>query len=146
MATLIGFGVGLLLVGVVLVGPNVIKNLPAISLPKFSLPKISLPQTPKKISITPSPTPLSKPLTIDSPLSETIEVKAETLVSGATYPNAVVVIAGEESETVVIANTGGKYAGKVSLLEGKNEIIVVSHTNGATYSQSVTVFYTPEEL
>lgn len=142
LATLIGFGIGLVITGLLILGPNMVKSFPKISLPQISLPKAQ-PKT------QPTPTPKKQqPLTIDSPLPEAIENKSNELVSGVTTPKAVVVVAGPVDETVVSANEEGKYAGSVALVEGKNDLIVTSYVQGETNVQTakVTVFYTPEEL
>lgn len=146
LATVIGFGIGLLIMGAVLVGPSIAMSLPALKLPTFTLPSFSLPKATRNTSNTPKPTPLAKPLTIDSPLSDSIEQNASVLVSGSTYPNATVVIEGEDDPSVVVANEKGSYAGKLSLLEGKNTITVTSYDNGHSYVQEINVFYTPEEF
>lgn len=142
LATLIGFGIGLIITGILIVGPNVAKSFPKISMPQISLPKAQ----PKN---QPSPTPKKEQrLTLDSPLPEAIENKASELVSGTTTPGAVVLIAGPVDETVISANNEGKYAGTLTLAEGKNDIVVTSYVPGEPNVQTakVMVFYTPEEL
>jgi hypothetical protein len=153
LATFIGFVVGLLVTGLVLYGPGLTKNFPKIQLPKFSfsLPKFSKP--------TPTPTPTLKDskkehaVTIESPLADAIEQGDKVLVSGSTTPSSTVVISGAMDEIVIEANGDGKYAGKVALSEGKNDITVVSfpaspadgQQSGTAATQTVSVFYTPEE-
>jgi len=95
------------------------------------------------------PTPTPKPgegLTIQSPLPEAIETKNETLVSGTVAPDSMVVIETDTTETVAVANSQGSYAGKITLREGKNDIIVTSYTQGKVQTQTVTVYYTPEDF
>jgi len=141
LATLIGFGIGLVITGLLLLAPDALKSLPklSITLPKIAFPK-SLPST--------TPTPPSSPykLTIESPLSDSIANKAELLVSGTALPESTVVIAGPEDETVIVTKEDGQYAGKITLSEGKNEIEVTGHSRQGQQSQTVTVFYTPEEF
>ena len=141
LATVIGFGIGLFITGGFLYGPTLVKSLPKIHIPKFSF---------SGKSKNPSPAPLSKTLptslTISSPLSESIEEKSETLVSGTAIPESTIIIAGVLDEAVVPANSEGTYAGKITLTEGKNEISVISYQDGNEQSQTITVFYTPEEL
>jgi hypothetical protein len=134
LATLIGFGIGLLITGLLLVGPNITK----------SLPKIKLPTTAS--TTTPTPTPSQFTVTIESPLAEAIENSTDVLVSGVTSPGSTVVIAGSVDDTAVVAQADGKYAGKVTLTEGKNDIIVTSYQQTKQASQTVTVYYTPESL
>lgn len=141
LATLIGFGIGLLITGLLLVGPNITKTLPNIN-----LPAVTLFQSKQKSTPTPTPTPSQFSVTIESPLAGTIENSTDLLVSGVTAPGSTVVIAGSVDDTVVVAQTDGKYAGKITLTEGKNDIIVTSYQQTKQTSQTVTVYYTPESL
>lgn len=140
LATLIGFGIGLCITGIFLLGPSVIK-----SMPKLTLPKISLQQKNPKTQNTPTPTPIKQFVTIDSPLPDAIEVKSDLLVSGTTNSNATVVVQGQTNEDIVVVKEDGKYAGKVTLVEGKNDITATSYLNGMPVSQSVTVYFTEEK-
>lgn len=144
-ATLIGLGIGLLLTGIILVGPNVLKSFPNIKFPTFtfSMPNISWLQ--KK----PTPGPTAIPevphaVTIDSPLPDAIEATASVLVSGSTSKESKVVIQGIVDDIVILTNGDGKFAGKVTLTEGKNDILVTSYHLLQSATQKVTVYYTPE--
>lgn len=140
-ATLIGFGIGLLITGGFLLGPTIIRSLPQVTFPKFSFSGNK-----SKTSPTPTQQPESTGLSIHSPLPDTIEDKDEILVSGTTSSNAVIVLVGPNGEIVVSADNDGKYAGKITLVEGKNDITVTSYKDTEEQSQEVTVFYTPEKL
>ncbi len=148
LATFIGFIVGLIVTGLVLYGPGFAKNFPKIQFPKlsFSLPSFGKGKT------TPTPTPqltqTSKEhaVIIESPLTDALEQSDKVLVSGTTSTSSTVVISGPVDEIVIEANGDGKYAGKVSLSEGKNDITVFSfQKSGAVAQATVSVFYTPEE-
>jgi len=134
LATLIGFGIGLCITGLLLVGPNITKALPKIQLPKTA----SAPA--------PTPTPSQLTVTIESPLAEAIENSTDLLVSGVTHPGSTVVIAGSVDDIAVVAQTDGRYAGKITLAEGKNDITVTAYINTKQVVQTVTVYYTPESL
>ncbi len=138
LATLIGFGIGLLITGVLIVSPNIVK-----SLPRFSLPQVSFFKTSPKPTPTPAATPTG--LTIDSPLADTIADKDGLLISGKTASGATVVIQGPLDEDVKVA-ADGKYAGKITLVEGKNEVTVTSYDGTKPLTQIVTVYYTPEDF
>ena len=142
LATVIGFGVGLIIAAAIFLGPSLIKNFPSITWPNFASLKR---KTSDKAKPTPTPM-LTDTLTIQSPLPEAIEPKNETLVSGSVTPDSTVVIETEGTEAVVISNAQGSFAGKISLGEGKNDIIVTSYTKGKAQSQTVTVYYTPEDF
>ncbi len=142
LATIIGFGVGLIIAAAIFLGPSLIKNFPSIKWPNFSSLKLKTNNTAK-----PTPKPaLSDTLTIQSPLPEAIEPKNETLVSGSVTPDSIVVIEAEGTETVAVSNEQGSFAGKITLGEGKNDIVVTSYTKGKVQSQTVTVYYTPEDF
>lgn len=145
LATIIGFGIGLVIAGIVFMGPAIAGNLPNFKLPNLSFfTKMLEKKTP---STTPTPTPTNpSDLTIESPLAESIEPKNETLISGTTHPNATVVLEGTTSESVATANAKGAYAGKLTLSEGKNEIVVTSYSDKGVFSQTVTVYYTEEQF
>lgn len=146
LATFIGFVVGLVVTGLVLYGPSLTKNLPKIQFPKFSF------SLPKKADTKPSPTPTvtvsngKHSVTIESPLPDALEQSDKVLVSGTTSPSSTVIISSSIDEVVVQTNGDGKYAGKVTVSEGKNDITVTSiQKPDAVATQTVSVFYTPEE-
>ncbi|HLD24606.1 MAG TPA: hypothetical protein VJB96_01680 [Patescibacteria group bacterium] len=144
LATIIGFGIGLVIAAGVFLGPSLFKNMPQLRLPDLS----SLLNT-FKTSENREPTPTPKPnetLTIQSPLADSIEPKNETLISGMTAPEAIVVIEGESTETVAVANAQGAFAGKIALGEGKNDIVVTSYSKDNVQTQTVRVYYTPEDF
>lgn len=140
LATLIGFGIGLCITGIFLLGPSVIK-----SMPKLSLPRISLPQQKSNNPITPTPAPEKQFITIDSPLPDALEAANDLLVSGTTNRNATVVVQGTANEDVVATKDDGKYAGNITLAEGKNDITATSYLGGTPVSQTVTVYFTEEK-
>ena len=135
LATLIGFGIGLLITGLLLVGPNILPLLPKIQRPKHSL-----------VTPTPTPTPKTNDLIIESPLPDSIENISALLVSGSAPPNTTIVIAGPSDESVVAVTQDGKFAGKLTLVEGKNDITVTALSKDKTSAQNVTVYYTEESL
>ena len=141
LATLIGFGIGLLITAMLLVGPKLLVYLPNIS---FSIPKFNVSQS------VPTTTPTQAPkdffVTIDSPLPDSIESDKEVLVSGSTIGGSTVVIQGNINDAAAETNADGKFAGKVTLVEGKNDIIVISYLKDNRASHTITVFYTPEAL
>lgn len=142
LATLIGLALGLLIAGTFIFGPGLVKALPTIKLPTITLPKTAPKTTPA-----PSPMPQDFTVTITAPLPDAIEPKEDVVVSGATQAGATVVIAGPMDEDVVIAGTDGAYAGKVTAVEGKNEITVTAYGEGGKQAQStVTIYYTEEEF
>ncbi len=134
LATLIGLGMGLLITGVIVIGPNLLKLIPKISFPKIAF------QTTKPASLTPTPTQIFS-FTIDSPIADSVVNTSDLLLSGNSFPGATVVVAGATDEDVVAAGANGKYAGTVTLAEGKNDIIVTSYSGEKKDSKTVTIFY-----
>lgn len=139
LATLIGFAIGLCITGLLLVGPKLAGYLPKFS---FSMPKFAKSQ-PKPEA---SPTPSAFALVIDSPLPDSIESEKEVLVSGSSAAGATVVIQGNTNDSAVAVNADGKFAGKIQLIEGKNDISVTSYLKDKKTTQTISVYYTPEEL
>lgn len=135
LATLIGFGIGLLITGLLLVGPNLLR-----AFPKFAMPQ-------NTSAPTPTPTPAAFTVTVDSPLPDAIESTEELLVTGTTTePGATIIIGGFADELAVVAGSDGKFAGRVTLVEGKNDITVTAYAGTKQTTVSVTVYYTPEPL
>ncbi len=140
LATIIGFGIGLLITGLLLVGPNILKLLPAVRLPELSF------LSTQKNQPTPTPAAKQNDVTIGSPLSENIESSRDLLVSGSAPAGATVVIAGPLDESVVTAKSDGTFAGNVTLAEGKNDLTVTAYSAKKTFAATVTVYYTQEQL
>lgn len=141
LATIIGFVIGLCITGLVLLGPRLAKYLPKLSI---HLPTLSLSQA--KPSPTPSPKQKPFTLTIDSPIAESIESNSDLLVSGTTAGSSTVVIVGNTNDSIAKATSDGKYAGKVTLVEGENDITVTSYNKKDHAAQMVKVYYTPEQF
>ncbi|MBI3342845.1 hypothetical protein HY032_01690 [Candidatus Gottesmanbacteria bacterium] len=142
MATLIGLALGLVIAGAFIFGPRLVKALPTIKLPTISLPKPASKTTPA-----PSPMPQDFTVTITAPLPDAVEPKDEVVVSGMTTNGATVVIGGPLDEDVVVAGENGAYAGKVTAVEGKNDISVTAYGIDGKQAQSlVTIYYTQEEF
>lgn len=143
LATTIGLILGLTIAGVFIFGPGIARAIPKFSLPSFSLPKPSTKTSPQ-----PTSTPKEFSVTITAPLADAVEPKKDVVVSGLTITGATVVIQGPIDEDVVLAGEGGAYAGRVTALEGKNDITVTAYAqNGTKQAQSsVTIFYTEENF
>ncbi len=137
LATLIGLGIGLLITGVIVAGPKIVSALPRISIPTISLPKKSKPVA------TPTPTQEAVALTIVSPTPESVVAAPELLVSGTAPIRSIVLLQGPADEDVIITDASGKYAGNITLSEGKNDVTVTSYTANDQDAKSVVVFYIP---
>lgn len=143
LATIIGFGVGLLIMGGILVGPKLVQNIPKISLPNisFTLPK----RAPKETPVS-QITPTGAAFTIDAPLAEILVSSSEILVSGTSRDADLVVVQGPGGEAVVIPNGEKKYSATIELVEGRNDIVVTAYRGGMPQELTVTAYYTSENL
>lgn len=133
LATLIGLGMGLIITGIIVVGPYVVKAIPKISLPKMQ----------QKSNPTPTPTPGAVAFSIESPIPDAVVTGGDLLVSGFTRPAATVVVQGETDEDVVVADANGKYAGNITLSEGKNDVTVTSYSGQIVEHKTITVYHIP---
>lgn len=138
LASLIGFGIGLLITGILLVGPSLIKGFPQVHLPKLAL------QSPQKSKTTPTPTPQPATFAITTPAPESVVTSTDLVVSGTALMGSTIVVAGPNDEDVVIIKEDGKFAGKITLIEGKNDITVTQYIQGKGTVLTTTVFYTKE--
>ncbi len=141
LATIIGFVIGLLITGILLLGPRLTGLIPKFS---FTMPKFYT--APSKSKLTPTPTPTTNTLSIESPLPDSIEQDSDLLVSGKAPSGSTIVIEGNTNESISSVKADSKYAGKITLVEGVNEITVTGFLGGKQTTQTVTVYYTPESF
>jgi hypothetical protein len=138
LATVIGFVVGLVITGLLLLAPKLGPYLPKLTLPSFSFGQKTTP--------TPTPSLTTGEFTIDSPLADAIESTAEILVSGNAEAGSTVIIQTDGDDEVVLVKEDGKYAGKITLTEGKNDLTVTSYGKSKQETKTVTVFFTQAEF
>lgn len=141
LATLIGLGLGLLVTGIFILGPQLAKSLPHIT-----FPTITFPQAKPQKQIAPTPTPMPIVFAVSSPLPESIELSDQLVVSGTAPSDSLVVVQGALDDDVIRVNGDGKYAAKVTLAEGKNDLVVTNYVKEKHAVQTVTVYYTAENL
>jgi hypothetical protein len=141
LATAIGFIIGLSITGSIVFGPKLFAMLPKTSIrfPSFFAAKT-------KPTPTTAPKEAAFSITIESPTPDSIAQDGDLLISGRTGSEATVVIQSAQNDTVVTATKDGKYAGKVTLLEGENTIAVTGYSDQKRATALVTVYYTEEEL
>lgn len=139
LATVIGFVVGLIITGLILIGPRLMAMLPDVTLPKITLPAdIATPSA--------SPSSSSFEVIIASPLADSIEVSSGLLVSGTSQPGATIIIQTDSDDEVIMTAGDGKYAGKITLVEGRNDLTVTAYLKGKQATQQRTVYFTSEEF
>ncbi|MEK7592422.1 MAG: hypothetical protein AAB508_03430 [Patescibacteria group bacterium] len=139
LATLIGFIIGLFLTGVVLVGPKALTSLPKLKGFSFSLPKFSFPKNTLKIA--PTSTEKQAPgFSVQAPLQESIEAGESVLLSGTAHSGSTVSASGQLDEDIVAVKDDGKFALKLTLVEGKNEISVSEFFESKETTQNLVVY------
>lgn len=108
------------------------------------------PEKVEKIEIeeaTPTPSLPLLSLEIEEPKDESIIDQEKTMIVGKTSPRAILVIFTEEGELIIEADEEGKFETEIELVEGANEITVVSFDEeGNEASQSMTLVYSTAEL
>jgi hypothetical protein len=148
LATGIGFLLGIIITSLILFGPKLTSHFPKLTLPTFNFalnfPLFNKKSNNKPIGSKPSNTPTS--LTVSSPLPDTLAESDTILVSGTAPVDATVIIGGELDEEIVHTTANGSYAGKVTLREGKNSLLITSIQGSEQSEQAINVYYTPEKF
>lgn len=116
----------------------------------FFLPKI-FPKTSRQPPVTQEeqlspPTATSAFLTLENPTDGAIFTEGETLISGKTQAGALVAIVSSVDEAVVETDSEGHFEAEIALEEGANEIIITAYQDQKEEAQSVTLYYTEEEI
>ncbi len=142
LASVIGFGIGLLITGGILVGPTVISQL-ATRLQEREGTVASA--TNEQASTTPG---VNQPLngvslSIESPKTDAIVNEDNIEVKGKTLANTMVIVAGDTDEDVIQTDASGAFVGNITLKEGINDITVTAIQGTLTSLQKIVVFYTP---
>lgn len=148
LATGIGFLLGIIITGMILFGPKLVNRLPKIGIPKIGF-SLNIPlfgsKQPKTSSDSKQNTS-SISLSVSSPLPEALVESDPLLVSGSAPIGSTVIVGGELDEDIITATEKGAFAGKVTLREGKNTLLITAITEKETFEQSIIVYYTPEKF
>ncbi|MBI2590331.1 MAG: hypothetical protein HYW33_00410 [Candidatus Blackburnbacteria bacterium] len=84
-------------------------------------------------------------LLVVRPQNNAVVTTEKISVEGSSTPNSTVVVATNDSETILQTGKNGEFAGNVELSGGPNQINVISFDNtGAESSTSLTVVYSTE--
>lgn len=142
LASIIGFGIGLLITGGVIVGPRLLSQLK-----RSQSGDVASATSQQNSTITPTPESAvtNETLVIENPQKEAVLHESSTSVSGKAPKNATLIIASTEDETIIQTNDTTTYQAAVTLKEGKNDISVVSIVNGKSAVERITVYYTPNK-
>ncbi|KKU83821.1 hypothetical protein A2973_05520 [Candidatus Gottesmanbacteria bacterium RIFCSPLOWO2_01_FULL_49_10] len=142
LATGIGLGLGLLIAVLFIFGPGLATSITKIKLPQINFSRRTTTQQ------TPTPDQKKQELTlvVSAPLDQAIEPTKDVVVSGVTVPGATVVIQGSNDDDVATADSEGKYAGKITVSEGKNDITVTAYSDQKQLTQSLSVYFTEEKF
>ena len=140
LASIIGFGIGLLITGAILVGPSMLPYLK--NLGKKGNVKSAATQT--------SPTPAvaatatTATFSIDTPSDQTIANDTTLTVTGHAQKGTTVVLDDTEDEAVTTATDANTFSGQITIKEGINNISVSNVSDQTQTTKHVTVFYTPK--
>lgn len=95
----------------------------------YQTTKVISPNDIKTITLSPSPLPTSEAtifLTIDTPANEEVTDKKIITVSGATSPDAVVIITSALSDQVISPSQNGSFSTTLILDNDQNEITITA--------------------
>jgi hypothetical protein len=148
LATGIGFLLGIVITGIILYAPKLASRLPKVNFPKMGF-SIKLPSFGGKQPTNTTgnqKTNAPSALTVSSPLPDALVENDPVLVSGTAPAGSTVVIGGELDEDIVKATETGSFAGKITLREGKNSILITATSGNDMFEQSMIVYYTPEKF
>jgi hypothetical protein len=147
LATVIGFLIGVAITGGILFAPKVAKYLPHIQLPRTLTSLSFLNHKNQPVEPTPKTAPPPSAIfSVTSPLDQSLADSDSILVSGTAPAGTYVTIGGLSDESAVLVGKDGKFAGKISLGEGTNEITVSAFSGETVTNQKITVYYTPEKF
>lgn len=124
-----------------------------VALTASNLPKI-IGENLKKSKALPivSPTPLATSTSIlefavEEPKDESVSDSKTLSITGLTRPNQTVVLASETDHDVLTADSSGRFASKLDLIEGVNRIyITVYDAAGNSAAKTLNIYYTTEKL
>lgn len=116
--------------------------------PKF-FPKTAPPREKEALEIKKEDSfspPSSFTLTVESPQGEAIFSEEKITVSGKTEPQTLVAILSPIDEAVTEADQKGDFKTTILLEEGVNEINITAYKEASPETQTVSVYYTKEEI
>lgn len=144
LASVIGFGIGLLITGAVLVGPTLLPTLQKMraDMGKEST-KSATAQTTPTLATSPSSNNIQT-LIIDSPQDQYISNTDTITVSGKAPKGATIVVDGNVDEAVVQVSGTNSFQAKITLKEGINDVSVTSLSDSDPVNRHFAVFYTPK--
>jgi hypothetical protein len=142
LASVIGFGIGLLITGAVLIGPTA---LPMLKKTISNIGKGSVQSLTTQVSPTPtSVAPDAHALTIDSPEDQSITNSDTLTITGKAPKDTLIVVDGNIDESVVSVSSTNTFQAEIGLKEGVNDISVTNLTKDKPTNKHFTVYYTPK--
>ncbi len=146
LAIIIGFILGLIITLGIWTANKSLKNLPkngAVPTPTI----VSAETSPVPTPADSQPTTNNLQLTITSPEDEFLSSTNSVTISGTTVASAVVSITHETGETLLQADTSGKFSSEVALESGYNQIIVTAFdSTGKSATKQLLVTYTTAKI
>ena len=94
-----------------------------------------------------SDSPSQIPLSITTPLDNSVVNEATTELAGTTKPGTYITILTEKNEYIIVPDEKGLFSQKINLVKGANNIIVTCYTPTGDKSElKLNVVYTTAQL
>jgi len=135
VASIIGFGLGLVAAIALWVVPRILPKLPQIKSPAK-----------KETAVTTTQNNTPEGFTIATPQDGEISQADSITVKGKAANTKLVVISTTDKSQVITPSENGEYSAPVKLVEGNNEIVVSLISDETTKTEQINVFYFPDDI
>ena len=135
VASIIGFGLGLVAAIALWVVPRVLPKLPQIKSP-----------TQKEAVTETAQNNAAEGLSITAPLNGEIIQSDTVTVKGKAAKTNLVIISTVDKSQVITPNENGEYSSPVKLVEGNNIIVVSLISDETTATEKINVFYFSDDI
>ncbi|HCS79322.1 TPA: hypothetical protein DIV55_06320 [Patescibacteria group bacterium] len=135
VASIIGFGLGLVAAIALWVVPRILPKLPQIKSPNQ-----------KETSTTAAQNNTTEGLTITTPVNGEISQSDAITLKGKAANTKLVVISTADKSQVVTPSENGEYSAPVKLVEGNNDIVVSLISDETTTTELINVFYFADDI
>lgn len=135
VASIIGFGLGLVAAIALWVVPRILPKLPHLK-----------PPAQQETTATTDSANNNTGLSISSPQDGTISQSDSTTVRGLASNTNLIVISTTEESQVITPAADGAYSASIELAEGNNEIVLSLISSSGTKIERINVFYFADEI
>lgn len=139
LASVIGFGIGLVITGGIILGPDLFTKL------KATVSQWSVAQSTNDTTDSTDTTdqPGDHHFMVNAPENESIVDSKTVTITGTALPESTIVISSPVEETVVQVQDDGTFTGDVSVQDGNTGLSVVNITSDKQEVKTLTVYYEP---